>query len=230
MNNNKNNKELVQEFINIHLTDIFRAAILTLKRVSGIYCIVCTKTKAIYIGSAVDLSKRLTDHLIYGKSNKRLQKALTFYKMENFKIQILEYCELNKLIEREQYYLDWLFSQPNELRYNFCLVVKTKLGTNHSEETKQKISVALTGRIISEEIKAKISKSHIKKMHPFTGKVALNAIIVYIYSLENNLIEKFSSQILAAKYLNTTPKTFRRYLNNPILFKGKYFIKSDCKI
>jgi group I intron endonuclease len=217
----------VLEIDNLHLTDLLRAALLPLKGVCGIYCIICTVTGAMYIGSAVDLSKRLSEHLFYsGKSNDHLQKALSLYGLGSFKIQILEFCEIGVLEDREQFYLNWLFSQPAELRYNFCPEVSTRLGTKHTEGAKQKISAALTGRTLSEETKLKMSVSHKENPHPFTGKVALNAMKISIYSLDNILVEEFSSQLLAASYLGTTPKTLRRYINNSIPFNNKYFIKN----
>lgn len=155
----------VLEIDNLHLTDLLRAALLPLNGVCGIYCIICTVTGAMYIGSAVDLSKRLSEHLFYsGKSNDHLQKALSLYGLGSFKIQILEFCEstLGVLEDREQFYLNWLFSQPAELRYNFCPEVSTRLGTKHTEGAKQKISAAnyiFTGRTLSEETKLKMSVS-----------------------------------------------------------------------
>lgn len=71
-----------------------------------------------------------------------------------------------------------------------------------------------------------MSVSHKENPHPFTGKVALNAMKIAIYSLDNTLVGEFSSQLLAATYLGTTPKTLRRYINNPIPFNNKYFIKN----
>jgi hypothetical protein len=96
-----------------------------------------------FIGSAVNLSKRLTEHFIYSKSNEHLQRALALYGLARFKIQILEFpsvflifaggklclpakikkspatalvagpgpCDQAALRDREQYYLNWLFSQ-----------------------------------------------------------------------------------------------------------------------
>jgi len=72
-----------------------------------------------------------------------------------------------------------------------------------------------------------MSESHKKNPHPFTGKVANNAMKVSIYTVDNILITEFSSQVLAAKWLSTTPKTLRRYLNSSLIFKGKYLIKSN---
>jgi len=65
---NNNTKNLTFPTLNpilviqdLHVTDLLRTALQALKGVSGIYCITCSVTGAMYIGSAVDLSKRLAE-------------------------------------------------------------------------------------------------------------------------------------------------------------------------
>ena len=61
------------------------------------------------MGSALDIRTRF---LVYFnktrlvKSNMSIYKALIKYGYEKFKLEILEYCDKNILINREQYYLD----------------------------------------------------------------------------------------------------------------------------
>jgi len=116
---NNNNLPILHQFRNLHLTENFKILIMALKGLSGIYCIRCTITGAMYIGSAVDLAKRVAEHVYYDKSNLHLQRAIALYGLENFEVIVVVFCEIDLLLEREQYYLDWLFSQPAELRYNF---------------------------------------------------------------------------------------------------------------
>jgi len=67
-----------------------------------------------YVGSSKDLYRRLkyyyynTDFLRkrVKTSNSRIYKALLEYGYESFTLEILEYCNKNNLIEREQYYID----------------------------------------------------------------------------------------------------------------------------
>jgi group I intron endonuclease len=61
--------------------------------------------------------------------------ALLKYGYSSFKVYILEYCEKENLIQREQYYFDRL--NPN---YNICKTAGSTLGRKHSEETKEKLS------------------------------------------------------------------------------------------
>jgi len=107
-------------------------------------------------------------------------------------------------------------------------------GKSHSDETRAKISEALTGKTYSfnradptaSRHGAKISEAHTGKTlstetraqmsksqqlvdrsganHHMYGKVAANAMTIYIYSLDNVPVQTFSSMTAAAKFLNTS--------------------------
>jgi group I intron endonuclease len=64
-----------------------------------------------------------------------IYKALLKYGYANFSLEILEYCEPSKCVEREQYYLDLL--KPE---YNILPTAGSSFGFRHSEESKKKIS------------------------------------------------------------------------------------------
>ena len=83
------------------------------KRKIGIYRWTNAVSGKSYIGSSINLSKRLNDYLKIAFLNKELKKgrsmicsALLKYGYFNFKLKIIEYCDPTILIEREQYYLD----------------------------------------------------------------------------------------------------------------------------
>jgi len=87
----------------------------------------------------------------------RINKALLKYGYSGFKLEILEYCEPSKCIEREQYYIDLLNPE-----YNISHMAGAPMtGRNHSEETKKRISETHKNKIISEEEKARVSKIHL---------------------------------------------------------------------
>lgn len=90
----------------------------------------------------MNLSKRLRDYYSIRflerevkRINSVIYMALLKYGYSSFSLEILEYCEPKKCIEREQYYLDLLKSEYNTLKNAGSL-----LGFKHSEETKFKIS------------------------------------------------------------------------------------------
>jgi len=99
-----------------------------------------------YIGSAKDLANRLIDHVYHNQgSNKRVQNSIEKYGLKNFVFIIVEFCNPDQLINREQIYLKWLFSLPKELRYNFLSTADSSLGYQHTEEAKVKISETKAG-------------------------------------------------------------------------------------
>jgi NUMOD3 motif len=52
----------------------------------------------------------------------------------------VEFCDLSVLLQREQHYLDILFSLPANLRYNFNPTAGSILGYKHTEDTLAKTS------------------------------------------------------------------------------------------
>jgi group I intron endonuclease len=69
-----------------------------------------------------------------------ISRALKKYGHENFSIEILEYCSVENLLKREQYYID--LSKPE---YNILQKAGSSLGYKHTEETKAKMSTAQIG-------------------------------------------------------------------------------------
>lgn len=144
---------------------------------TGIYCWENTINGKFYIGSAVDIKDRLRKYYshTYLVNNSILMpicSALLKWGYANFKVYILEYCEKENLIQREQYYFDKL--NPN---YNVCRTAGSTLGRIHSEETKEKLSLLRKGKKFdkhTEETKQQISQSRKGKAaglnHPMFGK------------------------------------------------------------
>lgn len=120
------------------------------KNKSGIYKWTNKITNDIYIGQSIDLSKRFIKYfnLSYLKNRETLviSRALIKYGYSNFSLDILEYCDLANLTEREQYYMDKL--NP---RYNTLKIAGSSSGHKLSEETKAKISKALKGVYVKEK-------------------------------------------------------------------------------
>lgn len=79
---------------------------------SGIYKITNSVSKKFYVGSAKDINKRWCRHKLDLKNNKHhniiLQRAWNKYDSSNFIFEIIEECSIEKLFEKEQYYIDTL--------------------------------------------------------------------------------------------------------------------------
>lgn len=86
---------------------------------SGVYRWTNLKNGKSYVGSAVDLSKRL--YIYYNlnlleKSKMAIAKAILKYGYSSFKLEILEYCDPKDCLKREQYYIDLLNPEYNILK------------------------------------------------------------------------------------------------------------------
>jgi group I intron endonuclease len=70
-----------------------------------------------------------------------IYKALLKYGSSSFKLEILEYCDPNVVLDREQQYLDSL--RPE---YNILKVAGSLLGYKHTGEAKAKMSQSALNR------------------------------------------------------------------------------------
>ena len=75
----------------------------------GIYRWINNLNGKTYIGSSSNLSERFYKYysLRYlAKSNRPMERALLKYGFSNFSLEIIEFCNLENLLKREQFYLD----------------------------------------------------------------------------------------------------------------------------
>lgn len=120
----------------------------------GIYKIVSKNSGNFYVGSSQNLRKRELDHFSLLRNNKHPNKYLqsTYNKYKDLYFEILEICDIDVLIIREQYYIDTLLP-----KYNLRPIAESNRGWNMPEEAKLKISNSNKGKTISEEHKKAIS-------------------------------------------------------------------------
>lgn len=87
--------------------------------ISGVYRITNIINGKFYIGASVDIDMRYTTHM--GRDARRyvnhpFYKDIREFGKENFEIDVLEFCEREKLLEREQFYYDELHPEYNLVR------------------------------------------------------------------------------------------------------------------
>lgn len=110
----KNNKILLDKL------DIFKDN----KYKSGIYIIYNNINNKIYIGRSTNLRNRFMEYYNtnylnrrVADGNSRIYKDLLIYGYLNFSFEVLEYCDINSIAEREQYYI-CLFQPEYNIRLN----------------------------------------------------------------------------------------------------------------
>lgn len=127
---------------------------------SGIYSIENKINGKTYIGSSVNLKRRLNCHLVLLSTNRhpnqKLQRAWNKYGSKNFVVDVLEYLQPTKeiLLAREQHWIELLGVVATG--YNISPTAGSSLGTKFTEETRAKMRAAHVGRVYyspSEETK-----------------------------------------------------------------------------
>jgi group I intron endonuclease len=111
---------------------------------SGIYAIRCEINGKVYIGSAVNISKRWSEHrcdLMKDRHHSpRLQRAWNKYGRKAFVFEVVERVEPALLIAREQFHIDTKQAADRRFGFNIRAKADSFLGCRHSEETKRKMS------------------------------------------------------------------------------------------
>jgi len=207
----------MKKYINLnnnHIQEEFRAEN---RNRGGIYRWTNLINGKAYIGSAVDFPARFSKYLNINalKKNKMLiSLAILKYGLENFSLEILEYCSKENLLEREQYYLDTYSPE-----YNILKIAGSSQGYIHNENSLMKIS----SRQISEET---LNKMRSRIQSPETKIKISKAIglLVEIINTETKEIILFHSKKEAAKYLNTSDSSVGRYIKSGKIFANKYLI------
>lgn len=202
-----------------------------------------------YVGSSVNLASRLSIYYskkaMFSKLSTRtsiIYSAILKHGYANFSLDILEYCEIGVLIEREQYYLDHL--KPE---YNILKVANSRLGSKQSEATKIKISLGNKGK------HAGTNNHFYGKMHSYETRkkigISLRSIIrtndtpktikletrlklsliskgvsVKVFDKSKKLIKEFPTITSTAKYFGVSNKTISKYSNKNKSYNGYTFI------
>lgn len=132
----------------------------------AIYKISNTVNDKIYIGGTTKFTDRKRRHLSELKKgshcNKNLQKFFNSFGISYLRFEILEQCQKENLLVREQFYLDKYF--PLGICFNVCPVAGNTTRVNHSDATKDKIRQRAIGRVQSlETIQKRVLKNTGKK-------------------------------------------------------------------
>lgn len=110
------------------------------KEKSGVYRWRHLITGKSYVGSSINLGRRFRDYYNYNfithvkNKNMYIYRSILKHGYSHFKLEILEYCTVEDIRAREQYYLDLLNPE-----YNLLQTAGSSLGFKHSEESLAKM-------------------------------------------------------------------------------------------
>lgn len=227
------------------------------KNQTGIYRWVNKVNGNTYVGSSVNLGRRFKVYFDFSylsvrinKSKSRIYSAILKYGYSNFQLEILEYCTKENAISREQYYIDLL--KPE---YNLNPTARSRLGSIHSQETREKMRIFAQGRKHTEKTKKLISlatkgvnnpnfgKTHTEETKTLIslarlGKSILSESIkakmseqsgtaLKVIDLNTNETSVYTSITKAAKAMNVTHPSLSRRLQNT---QGYFIVKKRYQV
>jgi group I intron endonuclease len=173
-----------------------------------------------------------------------IYKAILKYGHENFKLEIIEYCNPDIILSREQYYLDLLNPEYNQLK-----VAGSSFGYKHTPDTMEKfktrvfsdetltnLAKAAAGRVLSKETRVKISmaKKGIKLSDQTRTKLSVIATAKWGVSVEvTNIISGetilYPTLTLAALALGVSRTAVKKAMDYAKVLKKTYVIKLNKK-
>lgn len=171
-------------------------------KIMGIYKITNKINGKIYIGSSIDIKRRWKEHKrqldLNIHKNKYMQNSWLKYGEENFKFEVIENVYFkDKLIEREQFYVDFYKSYNRGNGYNVAVIVDAPMNhRKHSDKSKKIMREKKLGTKWSKSQKENKSKQ-------VKGKPLIkNRKKVYQYKLNGEFIKLWDSISIAAKEMN----------------------------
>jgi group I intron endonuclease len=202
------------------------------KNKSGIYRWNNLETGDSYVGSALNLTNRLSKYFSFRflkrnilSSKSRINNSLLKYGYNNFSLDILEYCESSVLIEREQYYLDKL--KPE---YNILKKAGSSFGYKHSLETllnfkKRKLSSDALANLRL----AKAGKAPTSLLRKINRLLATGHVTTVINKV-NNSVKVYDSIRAASRDIGINHVTILNYVNTNKWLKDTYLITRKKKV
>jgi hypothetical protein len=191
---------------------------------SGIYRWTNLITNKSYVGSAINLTKRFRNYLsvkhlklVLLKAKSIIHSSMLKNNYENFELDILEYCEKDSLIEREQFYIDLL--KPE---YNILETAGSRLGSKHTLDSKKKMSIKSRGRKILYD--NKVSRVYLPKLVNSDTRLKLalrnRGVNVKIFDSSNILVNEFTTIKSAANYMGINYNTISKIYETGISYDG----------
>lgn len=93
----------------LELNKEYKFSELTKEKICGIYKIIHKPSGKVYIGRSVDICQRAKTHLIGAKSKRTCPRGLSIKMIklgiDDFMVAILEFTQIDRLNEREAYYI-----------------------------------------------------------------------------------------------------------------------------
>lgn len=169
----------------------------------GIYKITNTINNKTYIGSSVNILNREYKHFWMLKKglhdNEYLQKSFNKYGEKFFLFEVIEYCDYNSLIDKENYYIELYESNNLNKGYNLAKVNDFRRNT------------------FNEEVKVKLSKHNLHK-NGNINRYSLTNIKTNVEFVFDNLVDG-ANYLIDNEFAKGKPRNVRMILSTAL--RGK---------
>jgi len=204
---------------------------------SGVYKILNLLDGKIYVGSSTrTIKRRLWEHLYRLRLNKHtsphLQNAFNKYGESNFKFEIVEFCNSEDCLIREQYYKDLWKSYDDNFGYDICKTAGNTLGVTWGADRRKKLEVYLANKPESHrKAQSKSLKENIEFINIISERCMVmsenNKRAIIVTDLEDNIIYEFDSIKECSLKLNISlnkikPRLEKRVKSN---YENKWIFK-----
>ena len=194
----------------------------------------------IYVGSASAGSTRLLCYFSPSVllRNLPIYNSLNLYGHNNFCLAILEdlgtsqQVSKNFMLEREQFYLNILFTQYQDKKLNLSPTAGTTLGFKHTSNFKLNRTGYLNpmfGKNFSPEFITMQTRDKKGSNNPMFGVIKSPVTIsklqklVYVYEADTQKLIGVFSTVECSKHFKMGKDTLTKYINSNIPYKGKIF-------
>ncbi len=154
--------------------------ILDYDNISGIYVILNIITWKLYIGSSVNVARRLCRHLYLLRAadhyNDHLQQSFLLYGENSFEFFLLEETPKESLIDTEQqWFNETQCYEPNK-GYNICKIAYSVLGMKHTNKSRALMSEVQKQSYIDGRVPYMLGKRHLVQTRTKMAQKALGRI------------------------------------------------------
>ena len=148
-----------------------------------------------YVGRTIDVERRWKEHTRGSKSS-YISCAIQKHGVDAFDFETIDETDEDGVEELERWYIR-LHDCVVPRGYN--LIDRGEGNCGHHQETREKISRAHMGKVLTEETRARMSASRMGALNPNYGKLGATCKGVTKYTLKGERVATFSSQHLAAE-------------------------------
>lgn len=199
---------------------------------SGIYSIINTLNNKIYIGSSYNINNRYKHHINNLKRGnhhcKHLQNAYNKYG-NIFQLNYIEICSKEKLMKREQHWIDFFKPEYNSVPFAITgsskgeLIYQYDLEGNFIREWKNANIASQELKISQSDIRRGVKSNKLRSSKNFVfrnykkdkiEKYSVSGKLIYCYTLKGQFIKCFNNTIEAGIFCNCSSSHISRICRN----------------